>query len=122
MTPAHNTITLANTFFIFNSIIFFMTGWKQGSKGGRKAGGASGSGGKDCFSKCTWLNHVYVSVPGLAGIVQLLLKSNLLTGLFHDAAKGTLYFGQQPWTHLLKLASVDTWSYIINRLTHPQKH
>lgn len=41
MTPALNTITL-NTFFIFNSIIFLMTGWKRGSKGGKKAGGPSG--------------------------------------------------------------------------------
>lgn len=45
------------------------------------------------------------SVHVLAGTVQLLFKSGLLTGLFHDTAKGTLHFGQQPCTHLLKLAS-----------------
>lgn len=53
----------------------------------------------------TRLNPVYMSVHMLKGIVQLLLKSDVLTGLFHDAAQGTLNFGQQPCTHLLKLAS-----------------
>lgn len=49
-----------------------------------------------------------VSVHVPTGIVQLLLQSHVLTGLFHDAAQGTLDFGQQPRTHLLKLASGDT--------------
>lgn len=51
-----------------------------------------------------------VGVHVMTGVVQLTFKSDVLTGLFHDAAQGTLYFGQQPCTHLLKLTSGDTCS------------
>lgn len=47
----------------------------------------------------------------LLGEVCLPLRSDVLTGLFHDAAQGTLYFGQQRRTHLLKLTSGDTHSH-----------
>lgn len=79
---------------------------KEGLKGARRAASVWREG----LSQQMTYDSTYMSVHVLTGIVQLLLKSYVLTGLFHDAAQGTLYFGQQPRTHLLKLTSGDTWS------------
>lgn len=83
----------------------------------RKPGELPGSGGRTCTSKAhDWTPSVWVCVHEFTGRDQMLSKLRLLTGLFQDAAQGTLDFGQKPCAHLLKLTPGKTQSQVINSM------